>query len=337
VKRLQAINKALAGVYVSHPWLVGQTEEDLKKQTAIREDVKDKMKSDNNLSDKVAAATLAPQIEEKIEVKTRRPNFWKFSGATSLNFTQYYFSDNWTGGENKYTGLTTLSLNANYNDEKRLTWTNNLSMQLGFTTSKSDKRRAFRPTSNNIQYTTNAGLKAIKTWSYTAQVVIKTHLVPQYNINTDEAVLDIFSPMSVTIAPGMKYTFAYGKKKKFTGSVNIAPLAYNIQYVQRDNLVTRYGVRAGHHSAHTFGPNILLTYNWPIAKNVNWSSRLYWYSNLHLTSIDWQNTLAFTINKYLKATLFVHPVFDDRSLSWKGKHGYLRMEENLALGLNYSF
>lgn len=337
LRRLQAINKTLAGLYVSHPWLISQTEANLKEQTAIRDDVKDKMKSENNLSDKVAAGTLTPTVDEKIEVKTRRPNFWKLNGSTSLNFTQFYYSDNWAGGENRYTGQTTLNVSANYNDEKRLTWNNNLVMQLGFTTSKTDKRRAFRPTSNLLQYTTNAGLKAIKTWSYTAQVVIKTQIVPQYNPNTDEAVLDIFSPMSVNIAPGMSYSFAYGKKKKFTGNLNIAPLSYNIQYVQRDNLVTRYGVRAGHHSAHSFGPNILLNYTWPITKNVNWRSRIYWFSNLHLTSVDWQNTVVFTINKYLTSTLFVNPVFDDRSLQWKGKHGYLRMQENLALGLTYTF
>ncbi len=336
--RLQSINRTLAGLYVSHPWLVHQTEADLKQQTAIREDVKEKVASENNkLSEKVAAATLAPKVEEKIEVKTRRPNFWKFNGSTSLNFTQFYYSDNWTGGENRYTGQTTLNLSANYNDEKRLTWNNNLLMQLGFTTSKTDQRRAFRPTSNLLQYVTNAGLKAIKTWSYTAQVVIKTQVVPQYNPNTDVAVIDIFSPMTVTIAPGMGYTFAYGKKKKFTGNLNIAPLAYNIQYVQRDALVTRYGVRPGHHSAHSFGPNVTINYAWPIAKNVNWRSRIYWFSNLHLTSIDWQNTVVFTINKYLQATLFVNPVYDDRSLQWKGKHGYLRMQENLAIGLTYNF
>jgi hypothetical protein len=114
-------------------------------------------------------------------------------------------------------------------------------------------------------------------------------------------------------------------------------MAYNIQYVQRDALVTRYGVRAGHHSAHAWGPNITLNYRWPIAKNVLWTSRLYWFSNLSLTSIDWQNTLGFTINKYLTTTLFVHPVYDDRSLQWRGKHGYLRMEENLAVGFTYNF
>lgn len=337
LRRLHAINKTLAGLYVSHPWLVSQTEANLKEQTAIRDDVKDKMKSENNLSDKVAAGTLTPTVEEKIEVKTRRPNFWKLTGSTSLNFTQFYYSDNWTGGENRYTGQTTINLSANYNDEKRLTWNNNLLMQLGFTTSKTDQRRAFRPTSNLLQYVTNAGLKAIKTWSYTAQVVIKTQIVPQYNPNTDVAVIDIFSPMTVTIAPGMNYTFAYGKKKKFTGNINLAPLAYNIQYVQRDALVTRYGVREGHHSAHSFGPNVTINYAWPFAKNARWNSRIYWFSNLHLTSIDWQNTIVFTINKYLQCTLFVNPVYDDRSAQWKGKHGYLRMQENLAIGLTYNF
>ena len=338
ITQLQAIYAAFARLYVSHPWLVQQTEDDIKQQGLIREDIADKLHSESNLAEKVKTKDLLPEMskDDKVTVKPRRPNFWKFPGSTSLGFTQNYYTDNW-GADNKYSGSATVVLNANYDDTKTLIWTNNLDMRLGFQTNKADKKRTFRPTSNRIVYNTNAGLKAVKSWYYSASVNIETKIVPEFQSNSDKVLADIFSPMEVKIAPGMTYTFAYGKKKKFTGQLTVAPLAYNIMYVQRDDLVTRYGVEKGHHSRHTFGPTARLNFSFPIAKQISWSSTLLWYSNLSRTQIDWSNTFNFSINKYLSARLFIHPVFDDNSPAWKGKWGYLRMEESFSLNMNYSF
>ena len=336
--RLQAINRALARLYTGYPYLVRQTEAEIKEQGQLREDIADKIHTVDQLASKVAAASLKPTAgDEVVEVKTRRPNFWKFPGSASLHFTQNYYSKNWAGQENRYSGLSTLVLNANYNDERHLTWNNNLNMGLGFQTNKSDKRRTFRPTTNTIIYTTNAGLKAIKTWSYTANVRVATQIVPVYDPNTDRVSMDFLSPMDITIGPGMGSPYKFGKKKKFTGNINIQPLAYNIRYVQRESLVTRYGVRPGHHSKHTFGPSITVTYVWPIVAQVKWTGGINWYSNLHLTRIDWTNRFDFTVNKFVSATLNIHPIFDDTSPQFKGKHDYIRMEENLSLGLTYNF
>ena len=335
--RLQAVNSVLARLYTQHPSLVVQTEEAVREQGKLREDIAEKIHAQDQLSSHLVAASLKPQADEVAEVKTRRPNFWKFPGTASFHFTQNYYSKNWVGQENRYSGLSTLILNANYNDERHLTWNNNLNMGLGFQTNKSDKRRTFRPTTNSIVYTTNAGLKAIKTWSYTANVRVATQIVPVYDPNTDRVSTDFLSPMDVTIGPGMGSPFKFGKKKKFTGNINIQPLAYNIKYVQRASLVTRYGVRPGHHSKHTFGPSINVTYVWPIATQVKWTGGINWYSNLHLTRIDWTNRFDFTVNKFISATLNIHPIFDDSSPQWKGKHDYIRMEENLSLGLTYNF
>ncbi len=333
LQHLQMANRSLARLYVETPALVEQTEATIKEQGLLREDLAEKIHTEDQLASKVGSVSLTPEAEDTVEVKTRRPNFWKFPGSTSLNFTQYAYSHNWPGGENKYSGLTTIILNANYNDEKRFTWTNNLDFRLGFQTSKTDKNRTFRPTNNQIVYSTNAGLKAWKTLSYTATVRISTKVVPNYSPNTDKVYEDCLSPLDVTIGPGMTYTYALGKKKRFTGALTVAPLAYNIRYVQRESLVARYGVRPGHHSTHAFGPTATLTYAWAIMPQVRWAGRFYWFSNLHKTQFDWTNTLTFSINKYLNATLNVHPTFDDIVKTNKG----VRLAEDLGLGMSYSF
>jgi hypothetical protein len=110
-----------------------------------------------------------------------------------------------------------------------------------------------------------------------------------------------------------------------------------MRYVDRLSLSTKHGVQEGHHAYHNFGPSITVNTYWQIAKNVSWRSRMYWISNLKYTNIEWENTFNFTINKYLSATFFVYPKFDDSSTSYKGDNGYIMMQEWLSLGLNYNW
>ena len=179
----------------------------------------------------------------------------------------------------------------------------------------------FRPNTNSLRFTTNWGYQAVKNLYYSGQVNMSTQIVPNYRENSDVVQSDFLSPLDITIAPGMRYTIAWGKKKKFTGSLNMAPLAYNIRYVDRDLLVTNYGVRPGHNSKHSFGPNVTLNTGWQIFKPVHWSQRLFWYSNLHMTRIEWEHNFNFSINRLMNASLNVYPRIDDSSRNNKNKKG----------------
>ena len=339
LRRVYVANEALARMYVQAPWLVQQTEEGIKQQGTFREDITERLKTDDRLADKVKGGSLTPTVDDNFVVVTRRPNFWKISGNTSLHFTQSHFSDNWAGGgENAYTGLATLTLNFNFNNQKKITWNNNLDARLGFTTKKSDKSRVFRPNTNSLRYTTNWGYQAVKNLYYSGQIVLATQLVPNYRENSDFVESDFLSPLDITIAPGIRYTIAWGKKKKFTGNLNVAPLAYNIRYVDRDLLVTNYGVRAGHNSKHSFGPNVTLNTGWQIFKAVHWSQRVFWYSNLHMTRVEWEHNFNFNINKLMNASLNVYPRIDDSSHNNKNDKGrYIMFKEYFSLGFNYNF
>ena len=328
LRRAYAGNVALARMYVQAPWLVTQTEATIKQQGAFREDITEKLKTDDRLSDKVKGGSLTPTVDGDIVVVTRRPNFWKVTGNTSLHFTQSHF----------YTGLATLTLNFNFNNQKKITWNNSLDARLGFTTKKSDKSRVFRPNTNSLRYTTNWGYQAVKNLYYSGQINMSTQIVPNYRENSDVVQSDFLSPLDITIAPGMRYTIAWGKKKKFTGSLNMAPLAYNIRYVNRDLLVTNYGVRPGHNSKHSFGPNVTLNTGWQIFKPVHWSQRLFWYSNLHMTRIEWEHNFNFSINRLMNASLNVYPRIDDSSKNNKNKKGkYIMFKEYFSMGFNYNF
>lgn len=331
--RHRATNDMLSRMYVSKPWLFRRTQAQISQAGGFIEDMKQTAPLDVRLSDNASMLELDTEIEPVV-VQTHRPNFWKFNGNGSINFTQSYFSENWyQGGENNYSALTQLTLNLKFDNKQKIQWENRLEAQLGFQTSKSDTHHDFKPTSNLIRLTSKLGYQAAKHWYYTGQVQTWTQIVKNYDSNSDNVTTDIFSPLHMVISMGLDYKF---NLKRFSGSVYIAPLAYNMKYVQRAALATRYGVDEGEHSKHTFGPNININYTLKLAKNISWRARFYWFSNFDYTDIQFENTIEFNINKYLNTKFFFYPKFDDSAPRFKGKKDYFMMKEWLSLGVNYN-
>ena len=74
LQRLFASRKMLSSLYTGAPQLVRQTESDITGQAAIRGDINDRLTAADKLADKVAAASLVPELDGPVEVITRRPN-----------------------------------------------------------------------------------------------------------------------------------------------------------------------------------------------------------------------------------------------------------------------
>ena len=336
--RMFMVNDALAHMYVYRPELVEQTDDQVQKAGTLRDDVHGSLTTDTKLSDKVVTVDLGAEVDGGVVLDTYKPNFWKFPGSGSLQFTQNYFSDNWfQGGDNNYSFLCLLTLNANYDNKQNIQWENRLEARLGFqTTGESETHHSMKPTDNLLRLRTKLGYKAYKTLYYTTQVEAYTQIVPLYEHNSDDLKTSFLSPMNLTVSVGLDYKFAT-KNNKFNGNVYLAPCSYNMRYVDRLSLSTKHGVQEGHHAYHNFGPSITVNAYWQIAKNISWRSRMYWISNLKYTNIEWENTFDFTINKYLSARFFIYPKFDDSSTSYRGDNGYIMMKEWLSLGLNYNW
>ncbi len=342
LQRIYASRKMLSMLYARAPQLVTQTESDIMAQTAIRSDVNDIVKTSDKLADKVATVTLTPTMDEPVEVITRRPNFWKFTGNSSLQFAQTYISDNWyKGGETNWTGNFDLTLRANYNDQRKITWENTLDAQLGFQTTGTDEKRTFRPSHNLLRYTFNGGYKAWKNWYYSLLIILQTQIAPNYQRNTDNVTSKILSPLEVTVAPSMKWEIAWGKKKQFTGQLNVAPLAMKVLYVHDDDLVKNFGLPEGKNQKTTFGPNITLNTTWKICKQITWTNRMYWFSNFDYHIWEWENNINLSVTKLISANLHLYPRFDNSNANYRSGEAhdgtYLMFKELLSLGLTYSF
>ena len=140
--------------------------------------------------------------------------------------------------------------------------------------------------------------------------------------------------MSVSL--GMDYKL---ELNKFKGSAVLTPISYNFRYVDRESLRKNFGIEEGHNTYNYFGPSITVNYTWDIYKNIRWDARIYWFSNLEMTTIEWENTLTFSLTKFLTAKMFLYPRFDDSSPNYRSedKETYFMFKEWFSLGVNYAF
>lgn len=341
----EIINEQLNRAYVLRPDLFATTQEDLMNTSRLRTDLAQKVEEEKKIAEKVIEEVPAVEVEA-VEPEVKRPNFWTFKGNGKMQFTQNYFSKNWyQGGENAYSMLMALVVDANFNNQRKVQLDNRLEAQLGFQTSESSDPK-FRPTSNLLRLTSTLGIKAIGKWNYSAQLQLQTQPYMSYQGSSRTVTGDFVSPLYVRSSIGMNYKL---DKPKFNLSLMLAPLSYVITYVERQGLIGRYGINPGHHSKHEWGPNIEGKFTWKIVKNISWQSRLYWFSNFKMTRIENENTFNFTINRYLSAMIFMNPRFEDTkyynvkrnedgSLAEdSARETYWMFKEYLSLGLSYDF
>ena len=183
--------------------------------------------------------------------------------------------------------------------------------------------------------TNQLGLRAINHWDYTVMLQSWTQFYPGYKANDPKVYSDFMSPFEALLSVGMKYNAAT-RNKKFSVNATLAPLSLKLKYVDRKGLATSFGISEGHQARWDWGPNITVNYTWNILNNVSWSSRIYYFTDYSKSQIEWENTFKFTINKYLKGSLFLYPRFDDSRARQEGET-YFQFNELLSLGLDFTF
>lgn len=341
-----AVDKAWLYVYTHKPWLVTTKEVEggtLNVDKSIRKSVS----NDDLLTERFAQGPRYTGEKDEVEqirsgtaddwgIVVRKPNFWTFKSSLSFQFTQNYVSDNWyKGGESNQVLLAQTQLEANYNNQKKLTFDNKLEMKLGFQSTANDDEHKFKTSSDLLRMTNKLGLRAIEHWYYTAMLQSWTQFCRGYKANDKKIYSDFMSPFESLLSIGMDYQVK-SKSGNFSLNATLSPIAINLKYVNRESLVTSFGVNEGHHSRWTYGSNITVNYTWNIVKNVSWTGRLYWFTNYDKTQIEWENTFNLTINRYLSTRLFLYPRFDDSVQRQEGD-SYLQFNELLSLGFNFNF
>ena len=187
----------------------------------------------------------------------------------------------------------------------------------------------------NIRYTGRLGLQASKKWYYSLQLIAYTQFMRGYKSNDMKVYSDIFSPLNLNLSVGMDYTVEW-INKRLTGTIHLAPLAYNFKYVGRKDLATRYGLKEGEHTLNDFGSECTIDLTWAFTDMIKWKTRLYGYTTYERAEVEWENTLSFQFNKYITSNIFIYPRFDDGAKRDKD-HGYWQLKEYMSIGFAYSF
>lgn len=335
-KQPDAVDDALNTLYMTHPELISTTETKLKRRGAVKDVVTKPVKQDLKIVDDVLPTLNEPEVEPSEGMMIKKPNFWNFQGDSYLQFLQNYISGNWyKGGESSYSMVGSVTLKANYNNQRKLKFENTLELKLGFQTTRGDSVNKFKTNEDLIRYTGKLGLQASKHWYYTLQLLAYTQFYKGLKSNDEYVYSDFMSPFDLNLGLGMDYSFET-KNKKFKGSVNLSPLSFNFRYVDRKNLASRYSIVGDHHTLEDFGSQLTAEMTAQLLPQVKWKTRLYGYTTYKRAELEWENTITLAVSKYISTNIFVYPRFDD-STERDGDLGYWQFKEYCSLGITYAF
>ena len=334
----QWANRILLDYYMQYPdhvkgnefyWEGLKAFDESKMPNAPRkEKVKEYMKAEN---------PVASNVESDTEFIVIKPNFWKKSAATSLQFSQHAISENWyKGGESTNALLGEVKLTANYDDKQKVQFENSLEVKIGFITAPSDTVHKYKTNADLFRLKSKLGVRAIKNLYYTLAAEFKTQFFSNYKTNTNDLISNFLSPAQLDVSLGLDYKL---DKKKYNLSLMGSPFSYTIVYINDENIYDRgaFNVEADKRVANMFGSKVTANLDWKFTKNISWVSKLDYFTTYNKVIADWENTLNFQVSRYLSTKIFFHTRFDDGVTLNADNDSYFQFKEMLTFGLSYNW
>ena len=164
-------------------------------------------------------------------------------------------------------------------------------------------------------------------WNLSTVATFNTQFANGYKYPNDSTVIStFFSPAYLTLSAGYSY-----KTKNENFQILLSPLAGKVTFVLNQDLADQgaFGVKKGYFDQDgqwipgeninaALGVNVIINYKQPIGKNIKYSTMLNAFYNYIERrdddripiDINWENTVNFTINKFLTTTLFVYLKYD---------------------------
>ncbi|MFG6386354.1 MAG: DUF3078 domain-containing protein [Muribaculaceae bacterium] len=286
----------------------------------------------------VVNQTTAPTIEAE-KVKRRH---WINTFNASLQFSQAYVSPNWyQGGNNNLNALGQIYYNVKLNEvfHPNLLFETTMQYKLGMNNAPDDSIHAYNISDDLFQINTTFGVKAAHRWYYSLTGQFKTQLLNSYKSNTHSLKSSFLSPGELTAGLGMTYAYK-NKDKTFTFDASLAPVSYNLKTCINTRMnPENYGIEVGHKTVSHFGSTGELKLSWRMARNILLTSRVFAFSDYESFQADWENTLAFEINRFLTTQIYCHARYDTRTPydpdeeKWKK----LQIKEIFSIGFAYKF
>lgn len=282
------------------------------------------------------AATQAPAQLDIIH-----PTNWlhKFDGG--VQFSQAYLSPNWyQGGSNNITLLINLLWDVRLNEvyHPSLLFESSMSYKLGLYSTPNDSLRKYSISEDLFQYNLKFGIRAKNRWFYSLTTQVKTQFLNNYAENSRVRKAAFLSPGEFNFGLGMTYAGSFFDKKCKL-NVSLAPLSYNLKTCINSRVdPALFSIPDGAKAHSQFGSNAEVTVQWQLFSNISWRSRLFLFSNYDDFQGDWENTLNFSINRFLSTQIYLHLRYDtDGEPSGSSSWRHWMLKEILSFGFRYAF
>ncbi len=283
---------------------------------------------------------------KKDSIKTTQ---WAYKKTVGLLMTQTAFV-NWNaGGENSIAGITTFDFEFNYKKD-RLFWNNLFKSRFGLNQEKGQK---VRKTDDVIEFTSSFGYRktATSNWYNSARFNFRTQYAPGYKYpDRDTSISDFFAPAYIFLGVGSQYTSPSKKYKLYLSPLtNKTTLVWDQRLADQGSFGVRKAeydtdgelVKDGENSKIEFGT--LLTGEWEheIMENIIMNNKLILYSDFINSFLnvdfDWEMNLQLVVNKYVKAKIGTHLIYDDDVKDEETGTAKIQLKQLLGVGVVYSF
>lgn len=288
---------------------------------------------------RLEVAQIVPDAAIIPEENLTRLN-WIHTVNGGLQLSQAYISSNWYQGGNNYLAILfnfnwNVALNTVYHPN--LLFVSDLSYKLAVNSNPKGSLHRYSISQDQFQYTLKTGVKAMKKWFYSLNLLFKTQFFTAFAENSDVMNAKFLSPMEFNLGLGMTYS-TKALKDRLDFNVSISPFSYNLKAcpsMKIDHL--QFNIRPDRKSVSQFGSSAEATLTWNITDNISWKSRLFLFSNYKYFQADWENTFNFAINRFLSTQLYIYPRFDSSTGNPATKWHYWQLKEILSFGLSYTF
>ncbi len=275
------------------------------------------------------------------EILEVNPTKWIQNLDASVQFSQAYVSPNWyQGGNNSLIMLINASYNVKLNQKyyPNLLFDTTISYKLGTNSAPDDSVRTYNISEDIFQINSTFGYKAMRRWYYSVSLQFKTQLFNSYKSNSDQVKSSFLSPGDLNVGVGMTYNYQ-NPKKTVTFDASIDPLSWRLRTCINNKLdETAYDIKPGRNMVSQYGSSAECHLTWKIAYNITYTSRLFAFSDYSTFYGDWENKVAFNINRYLSTNIYAHLRYDTSTPrcddpSWHK----LQVKEVLSFGFAYRF
>ena len=330
------VNEILLNVYLKYPNIVKGNEASFADMKVLSDAHTIVTPRKENIVSYVMPGNEKTNAEAELVIV--KPNFWKYTAAASMQFSQHGISDNWyQGGESTNALNSELRMTANYNDKlKKVQFENSLEIKLGFITAPSDTVHNYKTNADLFRLNSKLGVRAIKNLYYTLSGEFQTQFFSNYKTNTNDLISTFFSPANLKLSLGLDYK---QNKNKYNLSILGNPLSWRYVYLANDKIVnpSQFNVEAGKKRASLFGSEITANVTWKIRDNLTYRTKFDYFTTYEKVIMNWENTFEFKFNRYLSTKVFLHGRFDDGVTLTDDNRTYFQFKEMLTFGLSYTF